>query len=255
MVVFCVFAGVILLVGCSANKSVMVNPDIVGLDYSQRTLAVYPTHSSEVTVNNPNDVRDDYHEDTREPEEVVADLLNQHGYAILEEKLCNVSLQDKTESEIFSPSLHQKKFMSIYLEVTNKKSKTETIEFVFPKVETLRSAGLTDDVVLYINHFETGVGHHIKIVLPDQVGGLPGQAGGLPGQAGGLTGQEISSTKTLTGEAKFIIWDYSRNKPISWGISESTVDVTMGIVCTQATWETMIKNVVKGTCEETNFHK
>ena len=222
IVIFAVVAGALLLSGCSTS-TIMTNPELAKADYSQRTLAIYPTHSHDIVVKNPDDVRDDYADRRGAPEEIIASLLYSNGYNAVDDFYKKIQLQKIARRDFYSPSMYPDKFFSVDLEVHDDSGVLTMKKFYAPTAEAMRSAGLTADVVLYFNHFET----------TKEFGKGPGSQG------------------YLAGYVDFIIWDYEQEKPVSWG-SHRVVSSYM-IACSELTWNNLIGLAMKESFKNTNF--
>ena len=115
-------------------------------------------------------------------------------------------------------------FNSVSLESYDEMKNVEMVTYFYPSQEALSEAGLTADVVLYVNNLRTA-------------------------KEWVSTGQGKSGR--LVGYYDFIVWDYKENKPMYWGRNNAISG--FAFVCSTSTWVTLADKVYKEVLSKSPF--
>ncbi|GEM_PF-2599862 len=227
----------LVMIGCAVpGKSIMVDPQAVKMDYSSRTLAFYPIPATQVDILNPDDVKDDYKDDEREPSAVVADSFYVAGCLALQRRLEVLTLQDPMDhalSIVYEDStMFFRKSLIVYAD------SLPTV-FIIPTEEAMRLAGYEPDIVLVIDslRFDKTTTYSMGMMM----------------MAGGGMMPTASSQTYLDSDVRFVLWDYWQDKAISWGYYNASQPVMF--VCTNNTWRSLYTDIIRQALSKTTFYR
>ena len=238
----------IFLVGCASNY-VVINPIYRDKDMTKNTLTILPIPKDGINVMNKKDVVDDFKYETRNPEIVIQDSLYNFICQETENKITNIRF---VNCDLGFSQIESKEIKSKFFTFSERIGKDSIrFDFAVPKIEYLKELGVETDVVVFIDNIVfdrnlTSGGPGVMYV--------PGPTISTPG--GNFTGAGMwvgggSSTSYLGAKVKFIIWDYSKNKPISYGETDVRTSLLFGM--NKSTWITNFRSVARNIFKKSPF--
>jgi hypothetical protein len=183
------------LAGCAAPGQVLER-DYAGQSCAGKKLVIMPVHPARVSVENADDVADDFSGDKRPAAEVLADQFGGHFLQAL--KLYS----DQVKMVMAPDSLRVFPADSLITYSQRIGSAEPPFSFRIPSREYLRSKGLEADMALVVDSLSARLQAQ-NVLLP---------------KAGGN-----HQRRSLVLKGWYVLWDFGRNRPVAYGLFRSEV--------------------------------
>lgn len=225
----------VFIVSKCSSSSIYLNKDYKDKEFIGKTIMVMPFTEKSIYVQNKDDVQDDFEDDKRDANEVVSDSL----YSMIVKKskiwLENTTVLDVSKDSLKYFSQTDKKLFNSYIFKIGKDSIIQN--FFLPKREVILNKNLNPDIIICINEgaFSRGLTSSTPTYSPGMTVSTPGGSFTTPGTFGS------SSTETLGADIKFIVYDFSADKIISYGAENMGIPFLFGM--SKSTWESVFRNI------------
>ena len=235
-----------VFIGCASTVDVVMNEKYDGRDMSGKNLYILPLYKNNIEIKNIDDVEDDFAGDKRDPKTIIREELFQSMMNNSKQYLKNVNLLDTANASKLILFQHDDtKYFSLKRKIGKD---TDSIRFYVPRKEMLDSAGIHTDIVVALNEIQFG-----RNLTMGSMMYIPGNTISTPGGSFTTAGHFVSggSQEYLGANIKFIIYDYSENDVITYGMT--TISSGFLFAMTKSTWEDCFYKIAKEIFLETPF--
>ncbi|MBI5474831.1 MAG: hypothetical protein HY961_21025 [Ignavibacteriae bacterium] len=242
-----------VFVGCQPSSSYVTrNEKYANVKFKDKTVIISPVPLDVITVENKDDVEDDFDTDHRTPEAIVQDSLYRRIVPYVRASLWGAALSTKGLAFYMFQTLHDSAaFIKVSLK-TKKDEKDTLVDFFVPRKHVF--APQVPNVVVIINRITVGrdfsgrsvsVPHYVPGPTISTPGGTFSGGGMWMGGGGG------GASQYLGGVVQFIMWDYDANEPVTYAITDVSETFSLGM--TTKTWQSFFRRVGKTLFENSPF--
>jgi hypothetical protein len=233
-----------LIVGCGTS-TVLINEKYTGQQNTKKDMVIFPIFYETFTVQNWDDVIDDFDLDSANCTIFIYDTLSKS--LLHNSKSCTRNLIIKDGTEILN-WYNLKKDPNNYFTINKKINDKYLTDFQIPKKEFFDSAAVDSAYALIINKLVIG-----RNVERQVSGGMyvPGQTVSTPGGTFTTPGTFSPgwSMENLGAITEFIIWDYEKNDFVKCGQIVTKEEFPFGM--TTGTWLSLFKAIPEDLFDDT----
>ncbi len=239
----------LVFVGCQSGSNVIRNEKYNKLRFPGKSVAIAPIPLDGITVQNKDDIEDDFEMDKRKSEVIIQDslyrkIVRQAGSSLFRNKV-HPGLPFDTFATLDDPT----SFFGVS-RAMKYDGKDTLVTFFVPKKEIFGEQG--PNAVVIINRI--AIGRNLSgrsLSMPTYV---PGPTISTPGgsfQGAGKWMGGGGSSEYLGGIVEYIMWSYDENEPIAYGATNVADKFMFGM--TNKVWHNFFRQVGKTLFENSTF--
>ncbi len=234
----------LFFVGCrSGSSNIIRNEKYADIKFKGKTVVISPVPLDAITVQNKDDVEDDFDTDHRPPEIIVQDSLYRRVVQRARASLFAPYFKNVLPFDMFQTRFDSTAFFKVSLKAKVDEKDT-LVDFCVPRKHLFASQ--PTNLVVVINRITIGRNLSGRAMsAPHYVAGPTISTPGGSFRGGGMWmgGGGGGSSQYLGGVMEFIMWDYDANEPVTYGITDVKESFSLGM--TTVTWYNLFHQISK----------
>lgn len=228
----------VLFVSCSSTNT-SIDSDYADKYFANQILTILPLHVDSLISSDITGFSQSFDINSSNAKSFMCDTLNNTIKIYAPRYSKKITIKSIPDNSNWFKSFD---IASNFMFVKKKLDNNETIKFKIPKKSFLDSIGIKSDFVLSFN----------KVII----GGYSPNYITTPVTTSGVT---MGITSSISGEFKatseFIIWDYSLNKPMKFGIQSSSIELSSlsNSDNNSEKWKSIFRMIAKDLFNDTPF--